>query len=118
MQSKAAHTPGPWEECERGRSKSHAVRAVKDGVYVAHIYEIGRQNLQRRFAETDANARLIAASPELLEALEAVLKLMDDGILVRDTRNDDDPAWAIKQLPLVSALKKADEARRKAKGEL
>ena len=53
---------------------------------------------------------------ELLEALEAVLKLMDDGILVRDTRNDDDPAWAIKQFPLVLALQKSQAAIAKAKG--
>ena len=52
---------------------------------------------------------------ELLAALVAVLKLMDDGILVRDIRNDADPAWAIKQIPLVLALKKAQEAIKAAK---
>ena len=52
---------------------------------------------------------------ELWAALVAVLKLMDDGILVRDIRNDADPAWAIKQIPLVLALKKAQEAIKAAK---
>ena len=53
---------------------------------------------------------------ELLAALVVVLKLMDDEILVRDIRNDADPAWAIKQIPLlVLALKKAQEAIKAAK---
>lgn len=60
---------------------------------------------------------LLEVKAVMLEALEALLQLTTDGILVRDTRNDHDPAWAIKQMPLVMALKKADEAIKLAKGE-
>ena len=55
------HTPGPWH-VESGDE----VRAA-DGWEVAYIYGASRQRV-----DWEANARLIAAAPELLEALEAI----------------------------------------------
>ena len=54
----AAHTPGPW--------------TFKRGVYRIEV----RTTPERSYAfslSDEANARLIASAPELLEALEAVL---------------------------------------------
>ena len=61
----SAHTPGPWTILP---NTPHFVRAMHpaEGMQpVATVYHFG--------GELAANARLIAAAPELLEALEAVL---------------------------------------------
>ena len=60
-----AHTPGPWTILP---NTPHFVRAMHpaEGMQpVAAVYHFD--------GELSANARLIAAAPELLEALEAVL---------------------------------------------
>ena len=59
------HTPGPWE-----------YSPVRGSVALLHIYcadNKGPFHVERTDAETDANAKLIAASPDLLEALQAVV---------------------------------------------
>ena len=60
------HTPGPWQEvvdvdgdvwvCPEGERETHA-----------HTYYVG--NMENTCGECHANARLIAAAPELLAAL-------------------------------------------------
>ena len=47
---------------------------------------------------------------ELLAALQGVMALIADGTLVRDTKRDREPGWAIRQIPMVMALKAADAA--------
>lgn len=64
-----------------------------------------------------ANAHLIAAAPELYEALAGVLQLIADGKLVRNTSGDSNPDWAMRQLPFVMALSRAETALAKARGE-
>jgi len=66
------HTPGPWsaDECRSG----FAVYAYKSGdVVVRTEDEEGRYGA----IDNEANARLIAAAPELLEALIGVVKVAD-----------------------------------------
>ena len=73
MQTK--HTPGPWQT-KRSDSKS-AVNIV--GSHLGSKYKIARcpitgwgdnpETQRRENEEVEANARLIAAAPELLEAL-------------------------------------------------
>lgn len=66
----SAHTPGPWKAATQGAAdrQSWFVRTVKDAPYreaipfVAVMY--GTSD-----AEREANARLIAAAPELLALL-------------------------------------------------
>ncbi|MGN6312888.1 MAG: hypothetical protein ACTHMO_03900 [Rhodanobacteraceae bacterium] len=62
------HTPGPWIT-DRPYIRSHGGNAtvceVKDGWY-------NRSGPQYSQEEIQANARLIAAAPELLEALQAL----------------------------------------------
>lgn len=57
------HTAGPWE-CVKRSHGAMLVRSEASGVngYLAEIYS-------SRPSERDANARLIAAAPELLDAL-------------------------------------------------
>ena len=61
------HTPGPWSESPDG-STIYRV----DGVPVARIAAAGRPGDAR-----SANARLIAAAPDMLEALEKALHLLE-----------------------------------------
>ena len=66
----ADHTPGPWHVCGdmiRSTVSNAAMRSVAK-VYVSQMH--GKP-------EAAANARLIAAAPDLLAALIAVLKVID-----------------------------------------
>lgn len=61
--SKTKHTPGPWKTSYTNLS----VVIAENGAVVARASKLnGLVNLQ-------ANARLIAAAPELLEALQTVV---------------------------------------------
>jgi hypothetical protein len=55
------HTPGPWAYQEDSDAYTHIVRG--------HNNRFICQLAQTTSAEIEANARLIAAAPELLEAL-------------------------------------------------
>lgn len=78
MSNNAKHTPGPWD-------------LHKNGVYVTAKDAFGRLIAQSftsdavEEAEAKANAHLIAAAPDLLEALEALTKtvemLHEDGLI-------------------------------------
>ena len=61
----ADHTPGPW-------------RVLFPGIYdVENPYPIAKvHKTERNGPEIDANARLIAAAPDMLEALEAAKRVM------------------------------------------
>ena len=58
----------------------------------------------------------VAVNERLVGALEAIFKCIDDGLLVRNTENDSQSNWAIKQIPLVNALSKAKQALLEARG--
>ncbi|MDO9402079.1 MAG: hypothetical protein Q7T46_11630 [Polaromonas sp.] len=64
----AAHTPGPWSQDKYGGVVTHSGRML-----VAEGVALGGRSTE----ETRANARLIAAAPELLEALNNILVGME-----------------------------------------
>lgn len=64
---KAQHTPGPWEN-DGGTIRSSC------GVSVASVLNVAWP-LGRKPENPEANARIIAAAPELLEAL---IELLED----------------------------------------
>jgi len=47
---------------------------------------------------------------ELLAAAKGVWKLLEDGVLVRQTNQDHEPDWAIKQIPTVRTLAALEQA--------
>jgi len=65
--TKAAHTPGPWHA-----DKSGAGWEVRPNRNVHAVTILGH--------EDEANARLIAAAPEMLEALTQLSKWCDDNL--------------------------------------
>lgn len=64
------HTPGPWQLAEKYNCKD--VRAV-DGPYVADCNASAAIDWRTK----EANARLIAAAPELLQALSGCVEHME-----------------------------------------
>jgi len=70
------HTKGPWYASES--FNIHEQRIVADeetGQTIAIVY--GRGSYEERIDETRANAHLIAAAPELLEALKKAVSLIE-----------------------------------------
>jgi hypothetical protein len=66
MMSKSKHTPGPWKFRTAAFNGDNGISAYETGVFVeafADIRYAGENNRE----EALANARLIAASPDLLQ---------------------------------------------------
>lgn len=69
----SVHTPGPWEvRIERGK---HCIRPadVKQAGHTVGYAPLAKVEGDRRVGSQAENARLIAAAPDLLEALEELL---------------------------------------------
>lgn len=64
------HTPGPWST---GEGKAHIVIYAPDGYAVADAMTYHG----KRQADTEANARLIAAAPDLLAVLRTAVKNLE-----------------------------------------
>ena len=64
------HTKGPWRAYPDERVSAITLGDVD--TFVAYVHPVGGRDQQR------ANQRLIAAAPDLLEALEAVVRVSDD----------------------------------------
>lgn len=72
----AKHTPGPWRYYTEPQPNGCPIVGNGQGLMVAMLAHSTRQPEQRE--EALANARLIAAAPELLEAIIAARKLWGD----------------------------------------
>ena len=71
------HTPGPWEVLDGNRvSVTLPCADVEASGYVSACIAITHSSEPR--VDKVANARLIAAAPELLEALQAIVKSLSD----------------------------------------
>lgn len=74
MKSKiATHTPGPWE-LSGGNTSVWAISPPNARVRIADI----RQHSPMNGVDNEANARLIAAAPELLEACKWADRVIQD----------------------------------------
>lgn len=77
------HTPGPWVVSigppEHVKYEMHKTRIIPGGErdFIIATAEYGTYG-PPMVGEADANARLIAAAPELLEALKAAVRVMKD----------------------------------------
>ena len=120
------HTPGPWEACHNGtcrckmvwsRSANHPVANIIagewgddypdirmiDGKPQAYMDQITYGEIDEEAAQ--ANARLIAAAPELLEAAKA---LIIDAIDREECFDADTGEWFEDWKALQNAINKAD----------
>lgn len=68
-------TPGPWEVRRKERFNDHVYHVFGDGMHVnACIANTAYWLDSDSFSESRANAHLIAAAPELYEALDDCVK--------------------------------------------
>ena len=68
----ARHTPGPWKAVEAAYNPPGWLWVQNDpGALLADVH----QNVNIPLAARNANARLMAAAPDLLEACKAVLEV-------------------------------------------
>lgn len=84
----ATHTPGPWK-VQRTHKTRRAIRSTQFGetCVIAVVHSAGNDadctdieanpDDEVPWDTADANARLIAAAPELLEALKGILRVAD-----------------------------------------
>ena len=66
------HTPGPWRITRDLQSPASIEAAGGDGGALAKVY-LTDPKTRRRTPEYEANARLIAAAPELADALDELM---------------------------------------------
>ena len=67
------HTPGPWEAFYKSKyDEWHVSVPLSQGTMRLALFDNGV-----RSENPESDARLIAAAPELLEALESALELID-----------------------------------------
>jgi hypothetical protein len=101
-----SHTKGPWAASEHGAYGDYdgnSIVILGDDLRIAVVLGYDTK-------ETRANARLIAAAPELLEALEAMIEW--------DAREEDHAIGFYDRMDLCKlAFEKARGAVAKAKGE-
>lgn len=93
------HTPGPWRTAD-SEAGMPAIRSCEGAPRTIALIDVRFPHLVSP-EERLANARLIAAAPELLEALQACLV-----VLRADSDSEEDNATEIKQAQ--SAIKKAE----------
>lgn len=70
----AKHTPGPWTVLMAPAGAR--IESEYASVVLVGCDEIGADDVERLSHEAKANARLIAAAPELLEALKEAERLL------------------------------------------
>ena len=79
-----AHTPGPWKLHSAGMQFSWEINQhVPDGGLWSAVVEVNANGLGSRTVkvkEAEANARLIAAAPELLRELKHLLSMWEEAI--------------------------------------
>jgi hypothetical protein len=75
---KASHTPGPWA-VGGGEAGGSSEYVYCDDATGSAIAKFTLEYVRRPSAVNAANGRLIAAAPDLLTSLQAMLGAMDDG---------------------------------------
>jgi len=77
------HTPGPW------KADRHCISgilcAVRHGIY--YVAECYISSSYRPVEETEANTRLIAASPDMKEAIEASIRILTEAKTLEEALN-------------------------------
>jgi len=113
------HTPGPWVSDTDNRRLVN--RVVARGSIISHVFAGQRklQTIEQYDKETEANANLIAAAPELLEAANKCYefhRLLLSKIGAAGHRYSDATGeWVCD--PWTQAFKDLGKAIAKAKGE-
>ena len=68
-------TQGKWEIVDRTPNGSPTI-GVSGSIYVADLYNLGREEYEPSPEEAEANAALITAAPELLAACKMLMEAL------------------------------------------
>lgn len=119
----SAHTPGEWRVVQGADPRDFIVADVTGNTIAepnAELFndwpELDPSVHHISVDEAMANARLMAAAPDLLAALSDLIKAFDEGIAGRSTERDHEPGWAMRSIGLVRTLSAAQAAITKAEG--
>ena len=82
------HTPGPWSyhSWGKGSGKSFGIETADHRHGIAGVTPNGNASTLVSMKQHEANARLIAAAPELLEACQAIIDNWESGDLADAAR--------------------------------
>lgn len=105
-------TPGPWTVSEYTNYAGWSVFGGKLECLAERWPGYTPSDQER--AEAHANARLIAAAPDMYAALTALIGLIEENKLVRDISRDSEPGWALECLAIVRGVRMATDALAKA----
>lgn len=77
-EKRATFTPGPWHYSEVIRGRDQYYRQIRADFKIAEVHAChsGVAGTKKGRAEDEANARLIAAAPDLLDALKNVKRAL------------------------------------------
>jgi hypothetical protein len=106
------YSPAPWvpETYTEGDIRlGERLKAANGLVIVKEVWGAS-------ISECDANMRLIAAAPDLLNACKFFFQALETGKLVRDISQDAKTDWALKMIEFMRDLGKAQAAIFKAEG--
>lgn len=70
--------------------------------------EIFEEDVKYRIRESEYDA-LVQSRDQLRQSLQEVMDLIGEGVLVRNVTDDGSSDWAIRMLPLVSTLGRAQK---------
>ena len=103
------HTPGPWSILQWADKRKGFIAVVVEPArhHICDVFPFGQRAVGRELAEHEANARLIAAAPELLALLKEIVS-PDNESLVWFTPTD---AYAIELKERVTATIAKAEGR-------
>lgn len=105
------HTPGPWTTRPAKYCGDIAIVAIGEDAMLAECFEDIRTATEHNRAECEANARLIAATPDLLEALEAMCDAQAQAVREANARGEAQPAC------IALAAERARHILAKARGQ-
>ena len=109
--TKEKHTSGEWTADDTKKNYPNFV-IRHNGLLICKMLDCSSISSQER----DANARLIAACPELLLSLKWFMAQLDDKVLVRNIEKDGESDFHLQTLKFVQELQKTQTAIRKAEG--
>lgn len=119
MSKRVEHTPGPWrlsDESPRIIKKDFRDIGSDSGFLIASTMGRDDSGFYASNKEADANARLIAAAPCLLEALEAAMAFIDNHVADPDLTDEMCEAYArllaLEPRKLIAKTKGADHTQR------
>ena len=114
---KTKHTPGPWtidDRMAKNKRKSVLWYIIANADH-RNIAEVKGRHCGILNTTAEANAKVMAAGLEMLEALEAIRDLIDRNIIVRDISKDSDFEYFAKQgIEIIKVIELMNKAIKKA----